>query len=141
MCLRLPIHAILIGLSANFRTDISCDRYKGFQVAPAELEGVLNGNDVIADVAVIGIHDASRESEVPMACVVLKEGTKPSKETEKEIVTWLASRVAGHKALRGGVWFVDEVPKSASGKILRRLLKDKAKEEGRDGRGGIKAKL
>lgn len=72
---------------------------------------------------------------------MLKEGTEPSKATEKEIVNWLASRVAGHKALRGGVWFIDEVPKSASGKILRRLLKDKAKEEGRDGRGPVKAKL
>ncbi|KAL5332061.1 hypothetical protein ACEPPN_001604 [Leptodophora sp. 'Broadleaf-Isolate-01'] len=116
-------------------------KYKGFQVAPAELEGVLNGHDLVTDVAVIGIHDASRESEVPIACVVLKEGTEPSKATEKEIVNWLASRVAGHKALRGGVWFIDEVPKSASGKILRRLLKDKAKEEGRDGRGPVKAKL
>ncbi|KAH7317933.1 hypothetical protein BKA65DRAFT_557345 [Rhexocercosporidium sp. MPI-PUGE-AT-0058] len=116
-------------------------KYKGFQVAPAELEGVLNGHDLITDVAVIGIHDASRESEVPMACVVLKEGTETSKETEKEIVTWLASRVAGHKALRGGVWFIGEVPKSTSGKILRRLLKDRAKEEGRDGRGPVKAKL
>ncbi|KAH9214213.1 hypothetical protein DL95DRAFT_446562 [Leptodontidium sp. 2 PMI_412] len=116
-------------------------KYKGFQVAPAELEGVLNGHDLVTDVAVIGIHDASRESEVPMACVVLKEGAEPSKAIEKEIVNWLASRVAGHKALRGGVWFIDEVPKSASGKILRRLLKDKAKEEGRDGRGPVKAKL
>ncbi|KAL2065223.1 hypothetical protein VTL71DRAFT_2892 [Oculimacula yallundae] len=114
-------------------------KYKGFQVAPAELEGVLNGHDLIADVAVIGIHDASRESEVPLACVVVKEGTEPSKDTEKNIVAWLASRVAGHKQLRGGVWFVDEVPKSASGKILRRVLKDKAKAEGRDGRS--KAKL
>ncbi|KAG4439055.1 hypothetical protein IFR05_005446 [Cadophora sp. M221] len=116
-------------------------KYKGFQVAPAELEGVLNGHDLITDVAVIGIHDASRESEVPMACVVLKEGTEPSKATEKEIVSWLASRVAGHKALRGGVWFIDEVPKSASGKILRRLLKDRAKEEGRDGRELVKSKI
>ncbi|KAH7386563.1 hypothetical protein BKA64DRAFT_146243 [Cadophora sp. MPI-SDFR-AT-0126] len=109
-------------------------KYKGFQVAPAELEGVLNGHDLITDVAVIGIHDSARESEVPMACAVLKQGTAPSQSTEKEIVTWLASRVAGHKALRGGVWFVDEVPKSASGKILRRMLKEKAKKEGRDGR-------
>ncbi|PVH74778.1 putative 4-coumarate--CoA ligase 1 [Cadophora sp. DSE1049] len=114
-------------------------KYKGFQVAPAELEGVLNGHSLITDVAVIGIHDSARESEVPMACIVLKEGTEPSQSTEKEIVTWLASRVAGHKALRGGVWFVDEVPKSASGKILRRVLKEKAKREGRDGR--TKAKL
>ena len=80
-----------------------------------------------------------------MACVVLKEGNSPSPSTEKEIVTWLASRVAGHKALIGGVWFVDEVPKSASGKILRRVLKETAKKEGRDGRsggeGGVRAKL
>ncbi|CZT52097.1 related to 4-coumarate-CoA ligase [Rhynchosporium secalis] len=114
-------------------------KYKGYQVAPAELEGLLNSHPQVVDVAVIGIHDASRESEVPLACIVVKDGTPSTQakqqEMEKEIVDWLASKVANHKQLRGGVWFVDEVPKSASGKILRRVLKDRAKDEGRDGRG------
>lgn len=74
-----------------------------------------------------------------MACIVIKEGVQPNKENEQTIIEWLASKVAGHKQLRGGVWFVEEVPKSASGKILRRVLKDMVKKEGRDGK--MKAKL
>jgi 4-coumarate--CoA ligase len=68
---------------------------------------------------------------------VPKKGVKGDKETEDRIVKWLASKVASHKRLRGGVRFVDEVPKSASGKILRRVLKANAKEEMKGG----KAKL
>lgn len=74
-----------------------------------------------------------------MACIVVKEGIEKHKESEEIIIGWLANRVAGHKRLRGGVWFVDEVPKSASGKILRRVLKERVKKEGKDGR--VKAKL
>ncbi len=100
-------------------------KYKGFQVAPAELEGVLSACDVVDDVCVIGIYDAERESEVPMACVVPKgEGTE---EAKRVIMRWVDERVAGHKRLRGGVVWVEEVPKSASGKILRRVLKERFK--------------
>lgn len=74
-----------------------------------------------------------------MGCIVVKEGIDANRQAEKRIVGWLASRVAGHKQLRGGVWFIEEVPKSASGKILRRVLKEKVKKEGKDGR--VKAKL
>jgi 4-coumarate--CoA ligase len=114
-------------------------KYKGFQVAPAELEGVLAGNDMVEDVAVIGTYDKSCETEVPLACVVLKGGLERSKVSEGKIVTWLGERVSGHKQLRGGIRWVDEVPKSASGKILRRVLKDwlKKVEEGER----VKAKL
>jgi acyl-CoA synthetase (AMP-forming)/AMP-acid ligase II len=102
-------------------------KYKGFQVPPAELEGILLSHELVDDVAVIGVYDESQATEVPRAYVVPKKGT--SKGREGEIVGWLAERVAGHKRLRGGVRFVDEVPKSASGKILRRLLKERAAKE------------
>jgi acyl-CoA synthetase (AMP-forming)/AMP-acid ligase II len=111
-------------------------KYKGFQVAPAELEGVLMGNDIVEDCAVIGVWDGGRETEVPLACVVLKDGKTEGRE--EEIVKWLGERVAGHKQLRGGVKFVDAIPKSASGKILRRLLKDEV-SKGQDAK--IKPKL
>lgn len=114
-------------------------KYKGFQVAPAELEGVLAGNDMVEDVAVMGIFDKSRETEVPLACVVPSKGVERSKISEGKIVAWLSERVAGHKQLRGGVRWVDEVPKSASGKILRRVLKDWLKKEEEAGK--VKAKL
>lgn len=113
-------------------------KYKGFQVPPAELEGYLIGHPDIDDVAVIGIQDHSQATEVPRAYVVPKKGVEGSKEKEREIVEWLSKKVASHKKLRGGVRFVDEVPKSASGKILRRVLKVQAAEEEKKGE---KAKL
>ena len=113
-------------------------KYKGFQVTPAELEGILIAHPDIDDVAVIGIMDHGRASEVPRAYVVPKKGVQAGKDTEKRIVDGLAQKVANHKQLRGGVRFVDEIPKSATGKILRRVLKEKAKEEEKK---GAKAKL
>jgi acyl-CoA synthetase (AMP-forming)/AMP-acid ligase II len=104
-------------------------KYKGFQVPPAELEGILLGNDEVDDVAVIGIYNKDQATEVPRAYIVPKMGVKEGKETEERIVKWLASKVASHKRLRGGVRFVDEIPKSASGKILRRKLKEVALED------------
>lgn len=98
-------------------------KYKGFQVPPAELEGLLASHPKIADVAVIGVYREDLASEVPLAYVVPAGGAKGSKELEKEIVEWLNAKVAGHKRLRGGLKFTTEIPKSVSGKILRRLLK------------------
>jgi 4-coumarate--CoA ligase len=113
-------------------------KYKGFQVPPAELEGILIGNEEVDDVAVIGIYDKDQATEVPRAYVVPKKGVQGTKEAEERIVKWLAGKVASHKRLRGGVRFIDEIPKSVSGKILRRKLKEVAAE---DEKKGDKAKL
>lgn len=113
-------------------------KYKGFQVPPAELEGLLASNEKIADVAVLGVYREDLASEVPLAYVVPKQGIQAGPDLEKEIVDWLAAKVANHKRLRGGVKFTDEIPKSASGKILRRMLKSKYQEEQKN---GPKAKL
>ena len=113
-------------------------KYKGFQVPPAELEGLLISHPRINDVAVIGIYNKDQATEVPRAYVVPAPGIEGGKKTEKDITDWLAAKVASHKRLRGGVRFVDEIPKSASGKILRRMLKVKAQEEEEKGQ---KAKL
>ncbi|KAI1158956.1 hypothetical protein F5B18DRAFT_638978 [Nemania serpens] len=106
-------------------------KYKGFQVAPAELEGLLQGHNDIADACVIPAHDRQRETEVPRAYLVLKAGVPRDDAKAQEIIAWLSSRVAEHKKLRGGVRFIDEIPKNASGKLLRRVLKDQAKAEDR----------
>ena len=106
-------------------------KYKGFQVAPAELEGLLVSHPKVNDVAVMGIYDATQATEIPRAYIVPAQGVGRGKETEEEVAKWLAARVAGHKRLRGGVRFVDEIPKTASGKILRRVLKEKMKQEER----------
>jgi 4-coumarate--CoA ligase len=112
-------------------------KYKGFQVAPAELEGILVSHPGIDDVAVIGVYDKDQASELPRAYVVPKGGLGKGEKEAQEIIEWLGAKVAHHKKLRGGVRFVDEIPKSVSGKILRRVLKVKAQEE----EDGKKAKL
>lgn len=92
-------------------------------------QGLLLSHPKIKDVAVTAIDDPAQATEVPRAYVVLDNDEKGTPEAAKEIQQWLQSRVAHHKRLRGGVRFMDEIPKSASGKILRRVLKDQAKRE------------
>ncbi|KAL8953867.1 MAG: hypothetical protein Q9222_000313 [Ikaeria aurantiellina] len=113
-------------------------KYKGFQVPPAELEGLLASHPKINDVAVVGIYERDQATEVPRAYVVPAPGVEGGRGTEEEIKSWLAGKVANHKRLRGGVRFVDEIPKSPSGKILRRRLRIRAQEEEEK---GVKAKL
>ncbi|WP_153503892.1 4-coumarate--CoA ligase family protein [Cumulibacter manganitolerans] len=95
-------------------------KYKGYQVAPAELEAVLLTHDDITDSAVIGVPD-EEGGEAPKAFVVRRPGATI---TEDEIKTWIAGIVAPHKKIRH-VEFVDEVPKSSSGKILRKDLRSR----------------
>ncbi|MFI5283030.1 MAG: 4-coumarate--CoA ligase family protein [Candidatus Dormibacterales bacterium] len=98
-------------------------KYKGFQVAPAELEALLLSHPKIADAAVIGVLDEEGE-EVPKAFVVVKEPLDP-----EEIMEFVAARVAPHKKVRR-VEIVEQIPKSPTGKILRRVLRDKEKAAG-----------
>ncbi|KAJ2156374.1 hypothetical protein GGF46_005229 [Coemansia sp. RSA 552] len=103
-------------------------KYKGLQVAPAELESTLIDHPRVRDAAVIGIHDKQRNTEVPRALVVLKDppaGRPAQLQACQEISQWLADRVADHKRLRGGIEPIDCVPRNLSGKILRRELRTK----------------
>ncbi|KAN0061074.1 hypothetical protein ACQY0O_006809 [Thecaphora frezii] len=106
-------------------------KYKGFQVPPAELEALLLGHPKVADVAVIGINDKEQATELPRAYIVPSDSAKSTnpEELAKEIIEWTASHVANHKKLRGGVKIIPAIPKSPSGKILRRLLRDEAAKE------------
>lgn len=93
-------------------------KYKGFQVAPAELEALLVTHPAIADAAVVGRPD-EEAGEVPVAHVVRRAGAEV---TADEVKAFVAAKVASFKRL-ADVRFIDTVPKSPSGKILRRLLK------------------
>jgi acyl-CoA synthetase (AMP-forming)/AMP-acid ligase II len=97
-------------------------KYKGFQVAPAELEALLIDHPLIMDAAVIGVENKEQATEVPLAFVVRAPGAGQDL-TEKEVEEYIAARVAVHKKLRGGVRFIEVVPKSAAGKILRKDLR------------------
>jgi acyl-CoA synthetase (AMP-forming)/AMP-acid ligase II len=90
-------------------------KYKGFQVAPAELEAILLTHPAVADAAVIPIPD-DEAGEIPKAYVVLKTAAEA-----EEILAFVAARVASFKKIRL-IEFTDKIPKSASGKILRRVL-------------------
>ena len=94
-------------------------KYNGFQVPPAELEALLLTHPAIADAAVVGLPDESA-GEIPVAHVVLRPGAEASPE---EIMEFVAGQVAHYKQIRQVV-ITDQIPKSASGKILRRLLKN-----------------
>ncbi|KAK0401487.1 hypothetical protein QR680_015816 [Steinernema hermaphroditum] len=96
-------------------------KVKGLQVPPAELEDLLLSHPMIKDAAVVGVPN-EKDGEHPVAFVVrLGEAL-----TEREVKDFVKERVAKYKQLSGGVHFINEVPKSPSGKILRRYLKDEA---------------
>ena len=95
-------------------------KVKGFQVAPAELEAELLAHEAIADAAVMGKPDAEA-GEVPVAFVVRTEG---SDLDAAQVKAHISGRLSTYKQI-SEVFFVDEIPKSASGKILRKVLRDR----------------
>ena len=93
-------------------------KVSGYQVAPAELEAVLAAHPAVADAAVIGRPD-ERRGEVPVAVVVAAGAT-----TEAELIAWVGERVAAYKRLHA-VRFADAIPRTPSGKVLRRVLRER----------------
>jgi 4-coumarate--CoA ligase len=96
-------------------------KVRGQQVAPAELEDLLLGHELVEDCAVIGIKD-NYSGELPKGFVVLKNRRLEGKDTGLRLLSYIQERVAGYKRIRE-IEFVDAVPKSATGKLLRRILK------------------
>lgn len=112
-------------------------KYKGLQIAPSELEDLLVQHPAVIDAAVCSIYSTSEATEVPLAYVSLGQELAASSSSDidgvlKEVQGWIDGRVAGYKKLRGGVWHLQQLPKNASGKILRRELPAR-KKEGRVG--------
>jgi acyl-CoA synthetase (AMP-forming)/AMP-acid ligase II len=97
-------------------------KYKGLQVAPAELEAILLANPHIADAAVIPVPD-DEAGEIPKAFIVARAPI-----TAADVMEFIAERVSPYKKIRA-VEFVDSIPKSPSGKILRRLLVDRERQK------------
>ncbi|KAJ5177082.1 Acyl-CoA ligase inpC [Penicillium canariense] len=102
-------------------------KVKGLQVAPAELEAHLLTHPAVADCAVIAVPDHAA-GEVPKAIVVKSPSAGSDEAAAEAIKKHVQDHKARHKWLKGGVRFIDVVPKSPSGKILRRLLRDQEKE-------------
>ncbi|OAP60580.1 hypothetical protein AYL99_05582 [Fonsecaea erecta] len=101
-------------------------KYKGLQVAPAEIENLLFTHPKIQEAAVVGVNMPDDPgTDLPRAYVV----ADPTQISEEEIKDFVKQRLAPYKQLRGGVVFVKELPKNAIGKYLRRELRDRAKRE------------
>ena len=98
-------------------------KYKGFGIAPAEIEALLMEHPAVMDSAVIGVKD-NEAGEVPKGFVVLRSGHTA---TPEEIIGFANGKLAGYKRIHF-VEFVEVIPKTASGKILRRELKEREKE-------------
>ena len=96
-------------------------KYKGFPVAPAEVESVLLEHPAVKECGVVGRPDADA-GEIPVAFVALRNGFVDGKKMEEELCAFVADRLTHYKQPRE-VRFVDVVPKTASGKILRRELR------------------
>ncbi|WFD31644.1 hypothetical protein MSPP1_002683 [Malassezia sp. CBS 17886] len=101
-------------------------KYNGYQVAASELEELLHAYELVLEAAVVGIRDNSTavHNELPWAFVVPKEYAKaaPEEQRTKELLTYINSRVAGYKKIRGVSW-VAALPKTAAGKVLKRELR------------------
>ncbi|KIW84184.1 hypothetical protein Z517_03433 [Fonsecaea pedrosoi CBS 271.37] len=99
-------------------------KYKGLQVIPSELEGKLLEHPDVEDACVVPQWIEEQATDVPVGFVVLSQKAKARGETAAvaDIDKWLNARIANHKKLRGGIRVVDAIPKSPSGKILRREL-------------------
>ena len=96
-------------------------KYKSWSIAPAELEDLLFNNPHVSDAAVIGKPSKELDvGEIPKAFIILKQESK-GKVSEQNIIDWVAERISAYKKIRE-VEFVDDIPKSGSGKILRREL-------------------
>lgn len=100
-------------------------KVKGIGVAPAELEDLLLGHDKVEDVAVLGIAD-DYSGEVPKAYIVPKSDHEAGQDLGRELIAYVREKKVRYKAVKE-IEFTDAIPKSASGKILRRVLRDKSR--------------
>jgi len=119
-------------------------KVRGFQVAPAELEGHLLLRSDVSDACVVSILD-DYSGELPLAFVVpspaikarIAEDPAEAKKYVESLMKYVADTKVAYKRLAGGVEIVDSIPKNTSGKILRRILRDQARAQ----RSGVKSKL
>ena len=96
-------------------------KFEGFQLNPSELENIIESMDDIEMVSVIGIpHEMS--GDLPAAVIVLRKDSSHIL-TSQDVIDYVAERVSTKKQLRGGVYFVSELPMTASGKIQKRFVK------------------
>lgn len=104
-------------------------KYKGFQVPPAELEGILQAHGLVDDNVVVGVWSESMATEIPVAYVVRKGGLREVVPGDDlAIMKWLSTKVVRYKHLKG-LKFLHSIPRNTNGKILRRVVREMAKKD------------
>lgn len=96
-------------------------KFNNYQISPSDLETIIEKVDGVRLVCVVGVPLADKSGDLATAVIERSEG---SKLTEQQVIGFVDGQVADYKRLRGGVRFVNELPKSAAGKVLRRLVKE-----------------
>lgn len=102
------------------------------------------GRVEIADVCVIGVYNSAQATEFPRAYIVLQKDVQESEQLKNDLLKYVEQSVAPHKKLKAGIRFVPSIPKSPSGKILRRIIKSewiKAEEEEEVKKSQVRARL
>lgn len=125
----VPLNTIIPNLLTQVQELI---KVRGWQVSPTELETCLLTDPAIIDVAVVGVDFQDGRGELPRAYVVL-DPVMADQVKDEEIQEYLNSRLANYKALAGGVRRLQEIPRSTSGKILKKILREQAKKEMEEG--------
>lgn len=97
-------------------------KYKGFQVSPSELEAYLDAHKDVVEAGVAALWDESQLTEIPTAWVVLNDTVVDRQRSLRDIQASVDSKVSGYKKLRGGVWEVQQLPRNATGKLLRKAM-------------------
>lgn len=112
-------------------------------MAPSEIESILIQHPFVREAAVIGVFSADEATEVPRGVVSLKDAIQSEQRAwvSSSIDKFLAERVSNYKRLRGGVFIVDELPRNPTGKVLKKVLKEKYGDLSSPERGNLTAKL
>ncbi|KAL5048547.1 hypothetical protein BDW71DRAFT_195853 [Aspergillus fruticulosus] len=111
-------------------------KFKGYQVAPAELEDLLLKHPAVKDAAVIGLMNADLQSEVPLGYVTLNQDCTEDDKMAVELLDHVKNRVIHYKRVRGGITWTPQISESPSGRILKRVLRDRPDKVDRDRRIG-----
>lgn len=130
MCYVISSFVVFLPSAANGVHPQELSKVRGFQVAPPELGAVLRSSPQVSDAPVIGVPlPQHAQGEVPRAYVVRSSGPEGNEATDESVKDFIAKRLSKYKRLNGGVVFVDEIPQTASGKYLKRFLRERAKTE------------
>lgn len=93
------------------------------------MESILNSHQSVDDAAVIGVYVEQEATEYPAAYITLKQNILMTEQLKQEIKSFVEKHVPSYKKLRGGILFTDKIPKSSSGKILRKTLRKRIEKE------------